>query len=53
MPTYEYKCLNCRRKIEIFQSMKDEPKKQTNCQQSTCQKSQFHVFKNQIGRAHV
>ncbi|HJO94620.1 MAG TPA: FmdB family zinc ribbon protein [Victivallales bacterium] len=27
MPTYEYKCLNCRRKIEIFQSMKDEPKK--------------------------
>lgn len=27
MPTYEYKCLNCSHRFEIFQSMKDEPLK--------------------------
>ncbi len=27
MPTYEYKCLICDNKFEIFQSMKDEPVK--------------------------
>ena len=27
MPTYEYKCKNCGRHFDIFQSMKDEPKK--------------------------
>lgn len=25
MPTYEYKCLKCHKRFEIFQSMKDEP----------------------------
>lgn len=25
MPTYEYKCLDCFKIFEIFQSMKDEP----------------------------
>ena len=29
MPTYEYKCLKCHKRFEIFQSMKDEPLK--NC----------------------
>ncbi|MBK7631002.1 MAG: zinc ribbon domain-containing protein [Ignavibacteriales bacterium] len=29
MPTYEYKCLKCGNRFEIFQSMKDEPTK--NC----------------------
>ena len=29
MPTYDYKCLKCNKKFEIFQSMKDEPLK--NC----------------------
>lgn len=27
MPTYDYKCLRCDKKFEIFQSMKDEPLK--------------------------
>lgn len=27
MPTYEYKCLNCSHRFEIFQSMKDDPLK--------------------------
>lgn len=32
MPTYDYKCLKCNKKFEIFQSMKDEPiKKCTDC----------------------
>ncbi len=32
MPTYEYKCLKCNKKFEIFQSMKDEPiKKCPDC----------------------
>ncbi|MDR0640066.1 MAG: zinc ribbon domain-containing protein [Spirochaetaceae bacterium] len=25
MPTYEYKCKECERSFEVFQSMKDEP----------------------------
>lgn len=25
MPTYDYKCLKCNHRFEIFQSMKDEP----------------------------
>lgn len=25
MPTYEYKCLDCGRRFEVFQSMTDEP----------------------------
>lgn len=29
MPTYDYKCLKCNHRFEIFQSMKDEPLK--NC----------------------
>ena len=29
MPTYDYKCLKCDYRFEIFQSMKDEPLK--NC----------------------
>lgn len=29
MPTYDYKCLKCDKRFEIFQSMKDEPLK--NC----------------------
>jgi putative FmdB family regulatory protein len=36
MPTYEYKCLNCGRKFEIFQSMMDEHKKHcTVCDKNT------------------
>ncbi len=32
MPTYDYKCLKCNKKFEIFQSMKDEPiKKCPDC----------------------
>jgi len=27
MPTYEYKCLKCERRLEIFQSMQDAPLK--------------------------
>lgn len=30
MPTYEYKCLDCGERSEVFQSMKDEPLK--SCQ---------------------
>jgi len=29
LPTYDYKCLKCDKRFEIFQSMKDEPLK--NC----------------------
>jgi len=29
LPTYDYRCLKCNKKFEIFQSMKDEPIK--NC----------------------
>jgi putative FmdB family regulatory protein len=29
LPTYDYKCLKCDKRFEIFQSMKDEPIK--NC----------------------
>lgn len=25
MPTYEYKCLNCDRRFDVFQNMTDEP----------------------------
>lgn len=25
MPTYEYQCLECNHKFEVFQSMKDDP----------------------------
>jgi putative FmdB family regulatory protein len=25
MPTYEYECLECKNRFEVFQSMKDEP----------------------------
>lgn len=25
MPTYEYECLECKHKFEVFQSMKDDP----------------------------
>lgn len=25
MPTYEYECLECRQRFEVFQSMKDNP----------------------------
>jgi putative FmdB family regulatory protein len=28
MPTYEYECGKCRKRFEIFQSMKDEPLKE-------------------------
>jgi len=28
MPTYEYKCLDCEHRFEVFQSMTDEPLKQ-------------------------
>ena len=27
MPTYEYRCNNCKHELEIFQSIKDNPKK--------------------------
>ncbi len=27
MPTYEYECNECRKRFELFQSMKDEPVK--------------------------
>ena len=30
MPTYEYECLECKNKFEVFQSMNDEPIK--NCE---------------------
>ena len=29
MPTYEYQCLDCKRKVEYFQSMKEAPR--TKC----------------------
>lgn len=36
MPTYEYKCNNCGRHFEYFQSMKDEPMKRCPvCNQDT------------------
>jgi putative FmdB family regulatory protein len=28
MPTYEYECLECKEKFEVFQSMQDEPIKE-------------------------
>lgn len=28
MPTYEYECLECKNKFEVFQSMNDEPVKE-------------------------
>ncbi|MBN1521484.1 MAG: zinc ribbon domain-containing protein [Candidatus Aureabacteria bacterium] len=32
MPTYEYQCLKCKKKFEVFQSIKDEPlKKHPRC----------------------
>lgn len=32
MPTYEYQCLDCKRKVEYFQSMKEPPRtKCTRC----------------------
>ena len=32
MPTYEYQCLDCKRKVEYFQSMKEAPRtKCTRC----------------------
>jgi putative FmdB family regulatory protein len=36
MPTYEYRCQKCGSKIEVFQSMLDEPMKSMNC--PLCQK---------------
>ena len=30
MPTYEYECLECKHKFDVFQSINDEPVK--NCQ---------------------
>lgn len=27
MPTYEYRCTNCKHQFEVFQSMKDAPKR--------------------------
>jgi len=27
MPTYEYQCQDCQRRVEYFQSMKEEPRK--------------------------
>jgi len=31
MPTYEYLCLKCDKKFEVFQSMKDSPLKTCTC----------------------
>ena len=31
MPTYEYRCQKCGSKIEVFQSMLDEPMKAMSC----------------------
>ena len=34
MPTYEYQCEKCKKKFELFQSMKDAPLK--TCTPETC-----------------
>jgi len=40
MPTYEYECLECKNRFEVFQSMSDEPVK--DCQK--CGKPVRKVF---------
>lgn len=34
MPNYDYECLECGKRFEVFQSMKDD--KLTECQRSDC-----------------
>ncbi len=43
MPTYEYECSECRYKFDIFQSIKEEPKK-------ICPKCKKPKLKRLIGR---
>ena len=38
MPTYEYECLECKHRFDVFQSMKDDPI-------SICEKCQGNVRK--------
>lgn len=42
MPTYEYECLECKNRFEVFQSMNDEPVK--DCEK--CGKPVRKVFKS-------